>query len=271
MQFAQTIGETMSERTSYEPGIPCWVDLGSPDLDASVDFYGALFGWEVPASENVEQTGGYRRATKNGADVAGMMPLMQEGQPPAWSSYVSVADANATAAAVKEAGGNVIAEPMDVMGLGTMAIFADPVGAVFGIWQPGTFPGAGIVNEPGALSWNELNTRDLEGSKAFYGAVFGWSFEDNDMGEAGRYTTIALGGNPVGGILDMVERQVPAEIPPHWQVYFAVEDTDATIAQVKERGGSLMMGPVDIPVGRFAILTDPHGAAFAVIALSEEA
>jgi len=259
----------MSERSSYVPGTPSWVDLGSPDLDASVGFYGALFGWEVPESENVEQTGGYRRATKNGADVAGMMPLMQEGQPPAWSSYVSVADADATATAVKEAGGSVLAEPMDVMDLGRMAVFADPAGAVFGIWQPGTFPGAGLVNEPGALAWNELNTRDLAGAKSFYGAVFGWDFEDNDMGEMGSYTTIALDGSPVGGILDMVEREVPEEIPNHWLAYFAVEDTDATIEGAKERGGSLMMGPVDIPVGRFAILTDPHGAAFAVIALSE--
>jgi predicted enzyme related to lactoylglutathione lyase len=258
----------MSERTSYEPGTPCWVDLGSPDLDASVDFYGALFGWQVPASENVAQTGGYRRATKNGADVAGMMPLMQEGQPPAWSTYVSVADAKATAAAVAEAGGSVIAEPMDVMGLGWMAVFADPSGAVFGIWQPGTFPGAGLVNEPGALSWNELNTRDLDGAKTFYGAVFGWTFEDNDMGEAGTYTTIKLGEDMVGGILNMTERGVPEEIPAHWQVYFAVEDTDATVAQVTERGGSVMVPPMEVPAGRFAILADPHGASFAAITLS---
>lgn len=261
----------MSERTSYEPGTPCWVDLGSPDLDASIEFYGALFGWEVPENELQEQTGGYRRAAKSGADVAGMMPLMQEGQPPAWSSYVSVADAEATAAKVSEAGGSVIAEVMDVLGLGKMAVFADPSGAVFGIWQPGTFHGAGLVNEPGALAWNELNTRDLEGAKSFYGAVFGWGFETNDMGGMGKYTTITQGGNPVGGILDMGERQVPAEIPPHWLVYFAVEEADATIEQAKERGGNLMMGPVDIPVGRFGILTDPHGAAFAVIALSEDA
>lgn len=259
----------MSERTSYEPGTPCWVDLGSPDLDASVDFYAALFGWEVPASENVEQTGGYRRATKNGVDVVGMMPLMQEGQPPAWSSYVSVADADATAAAVKEAGGNVIAEPMDVMELGRMVVFTDSAGAVFGVWQPGTFFGAGIVNEPGALSWNELNTRDLEGAKSFYGAVFGWSFEDNDMGEAGTYTTIKLGEDMVGGILNMAERGVPEQIPPHWQVYFAVEDTDAAVAQATERGASVMVPPMEVPAGRFAILTDPHGASFAVIALSE--
>src|SRR6476620_7119094 len=110
----------MSERTSYEPGVPCWVDLASPDLDAGIGFYAALFGWEVPELPNSAEMGGYRRAKKDGADVAGMMPLMQEGQPTAWSSYVAVADADATAAAVKENGGNVLAEVMDVMGLGKM-------------------------------------------------------------------------------------------------------------------------------------------------------
>jgi predicted enzyme related to lactoylglutathione lyase len=259
----------MSERTSYEPGTPCWVDLGSPDLDASIEFYGGLFGWKVPEHENTEQTGGYRRAAKNGVDVAGMMPLMQEGQPPAWSSYVSVTDAEATAAAVTEAGGSVIAEPMDVLGMGHMAVFADPSGAVFGIWQPGTFLGAGLVNEPGALSWNELNTRDLEGAKAFYGAVFGWTFEDNDMGAAGSYTTINLGENMVGGILNMTERGVPEQVPAHWQVYFAVEDTDAAVEQVKQSGGSVMVPPMEVPAGRFSILLDPHGASFAVIALAD--
>ena len=261
----------MSERTSYEPGTPCWADLGSPDLDASIDFYSALFGWEVPENENMEQTGGYRRAAKNGVDVAGMMPLMQEGQPPAWSSYVSVADAEATAAAVAEAGGSVIAEPMDVLGLGHMAVFADPSGAVFGIWQPGTFIGAEIVTDPGALSWNELNTRDTEASKSFYGAVFGWSFEDNDMGEMGTYTTLKLGDDMVGGMLDMGARGVPEQVPAHWQVYFAVEDTDAAVEQAKGAGGSVMVEPMEVPAGRFAILTDPFGASFAVIALSKEA
>ncbi|MEX2108161.1 MAG: VOC family protein [Solirubrobacterales bacterium] len=261
----------MSEITSYAPGTPCWVDLGSPDLDASVEFYGALFGWDVPETETSEQTGGYRQAMQDGKPVAGMMPLMQEGQPTAWSTYVSAEDADATAAAVKEAGGNVIAEPMDVMDLGRMAVFADPTGAVFGIWQPGTFIGAGLVNEPGAIAWNELNTRDLAGAKEFYGAVFGWGFEDKEMGEAGSYTTINLGENPVGGILNMAERGVPEQVPAHWQVYFGVEDTDATIEQAKQRGGSVMVEPIDIPAGRFSILTDPHGASFAVIALSAEA
>ncbi len=261
----------MGERTSYEAGTPSWVDHASPDLDASIDFYGALFGWDVPEGENSEQTGGYRQATKDGKPVGGMMPLMQEGQPPAWTTYVTVDDAEATAAKVTEAGGTVMAEPMEVLDLGTMAIFADPAGAVFGIWQPNSFHGAGLVNEPGALSWNELNTRDPEAAKAFYGAVFGWTFEDAEFEGMGSYTTINLGGNPVGGMLNMAERAVPEEIPAHWQLYFAVEDTDAAVEQVKQRGGNVMVEPIDIPAGRFSILVDPHGASFAVIALSEEA
>jgi predicted enzyme related to lactoylglutathione lyase len=260
----------MSQMTTYQPGTPSWVDLGSPDLDASVEFYGALFDWDVPESENAEQTGGYRQAMRSDKPVGGMMPLMQEGQPPAWTTYISVDDADAIAAAVKEAGGTVMAEPMEVLDLGTMAIFADPTGAVFGIWQPGTFAGAGLVNEPGAIAWNELNTRDLAGAKEFYGAVFGWTFDDQDMGDAGTYTTIVLGERPVGGILDMAARGVPEEIPAHWQVYFGVEDTDATIEAAKQAGGGVMLEPVDIPAGRFSILTDPHGASFAVIALSDE-
>jgi predicted enzyme related to lactoylglutathione lyase len=261
----------MPEIVTYKPGTPSWVDFGSPDLEASVEFYGGLFGWDVPEPENAEQTGGYRQAMKGGRPAGGMMPLMQEGQPPAWTTYVSVEDAEATAAAVKEAGGTVMVEPMAVMDLGSMAVFADPAGAVFGIWQPGSFLGAGVVNEPGAIAWNELNTRDLAGAKEFYGAVFGWSFRDDDMGEAGSYTTILLGEAMVGGILDMTAREVPEAIPPHWQVYFAVEDTDATVEQAKQAGGGVMVEPMEVPAGRFSILTDPHGASFAVIALSDQA
>jgi predicted enzyme related to lactoylglutathione lyase len=254
----------MSEITSYAPGTPCWADLASPDLDAGVEFYAGLFGWEVPPSENAEQTGGYRRAQLGGADVAGMMPLMQEGQPPAWSTYVSVEDADATADAVREAGGQVLAPPMDVMDLGRMAVFADPAGAVFGIWQPGSFPGAQRVNESNAVVWNELNTRDPEGARAFYGAVFGWSFEDQQF-EAGPYTTIKVGDKTVGGILDMRGR-VPDEVPPHWLVYFAVEDADATVEQARGSGGEAVFGPQDMSeVGRIAVLKDPFGAVFAVI------
>jgi predicted enzyme related to lactoylglutathione lyase len=258
----------MSERSSYEPGTPCWVDLATPDLEAAERFYGELFGWEVPELPNSEEMGGYRRAKKGGADVAGMMPLMQEGQPPAWSTYVSVADADATAAAVREAGGAVVSEPMDVMDLGRMAVFTDSEGAFFGIWQPGTFAGAERVNEQGALGWNELESRNPEGAKSFYGAVFGWGFEDHEMGEM-TYTEWQLDGKALGGMAD-IRGRVPDEVPAHWMAYFGVEDPDAAAAKVKELGGSVFFGPVDIQAGRFAMVADPWGAGFAVMRPSEE-
>jgi hypothetical protein len=159
---------------------------------------------------------------------------------------------------------------MAVMDLGTMAVFADPGGAVFGVWQPGTFAGAGVVNETGALSWNELNTRDAGGAAAFYGAVFGWHFQVQEIGGGETYTSLMLDDHPVGGVLDLAERNVPAEIPPHWQVYFVVEDVDAAIEQAGGTGGSVMMEPIETQAGRIAILQDPGGAPFAVIALSDE-
>jgi predicted enzyme related to lactoylglutathione lyase len=254
----------MSERTSYDPGIPCWIDLGTPDLGAAVDFYGTLFGWDVPEGENSEQTGGYRQAMLGDKPVAGMMPLMQEGQPPAWSSYISVEDADATVAKVKGAGGTVVAEPMDVMDLGRMAIFVDPTGAVLGIWQPGSFIGAEVVNETGAVVWNELNTRDPEAARSFYGDVFGWGFEEREF-ETGAYTSIKVGDATVGGMIDITGR-APDEVPAHWLVYFAVEDTDATVARATDSGGGVALAPFDIGgVGRIGIVKDPFGAVFAVM------
>ena len=260
----------MSERTSYTVGTPCWVDLSSPDLEASIDFYGALLGWDVPGPENEEQTGGYRQAMKNGEPAAGMMPLMQEGQPPAWTTYIAVEDANATAARVAEAGGTAIAEPMDVTDLGRMAIFADPTGAVFGVWQPGTFPGAGVVNEPGGFSWNELGTRDPSTARDFYARVFSWGTVESEMGEMGVYSEWMLGERAVAGMLDL-DGRLPDETRARWLTYFVVEDAEAAIETVKEKGGSLSSGPLDTPVGRAAVVQDPHGAALAVIKPTEAA
>ncbi len=255
----------MSERTSYTPGIPCWVELsGTPDIDASEGFYRELFGWEMPEQPNSVQLGGYRRAKLNGRDVAGVSPRMQPGQPVVWATYVSVADAEATVAKVAEAGGEKVTDPIDVMGMGTMCVFTDPTGAVFGVWQPGTFAGAELVNEPGAFAWNELGTRDPEAAKAFYSAAFGWGTKDHDMGEMGTYTEWLSGEDSIGGMMD-VSGRLPDEIPAHWLVYFAVENTDAAVETVKSAGGAVSFGPIDVPAGRFAIVTDPHGAAFAVI------
>jgi hypothetical protein len=259
----------MSERTSYTPGTPCWVELATPDIEASASFYGDLLGWEVPEMPNSAELGGYRRAKLGGKDVAGVAPLMQEGQPPSWNTYVSVEDAKATLAKVGEAGGNVMVDAMDVMDLGTMGVFADPTGAVCGVWQPGTFAGAQLVNEYGGFGWNELGTRDVATAKAFYGAVFGWSFEDQEMDEMGTYTILKLGDQGVGGMLDITGR-VPDEVPAHWLVYFTVEDADGAVEKLKAAGGDVRFGPVDIPVGRFAVVADPTGAVAAIMQPTQE-
>jgi predicted enzyme related to lactoylglutathione lyase len=262
----------MSERTSYAPGTPCWVDLGTPDVEAAARFYGELFGWDVPEQPNSAEVGGYRRVSKNGKDVAGMMPLMdrgQEGQPPAWTTYVSVDDAEAIGRAIQENGGTMLTELMEVMSLGRMALFTDPAGALFGIWEPADFHGAGLVNEPGAVGWNELAGRDPEGAKAFYGAVFGWDANELEMQEGGTYTEWLVDGAQVGGMLDMRGR-MPDEIPPHWGVYFGTEDADATVEQVKSGGGELLFGPIDIEPGRMAAVRDPFGASFNIMQPSEQ-
>jgi hypothetical protein len=257
----------MPEISEYTPGTPSWVDLGTPDIDATADFYGGIFGWDLPASENPEETGGYRMAMLGGQPVAGAMPLMEEGQPPAWTTYVAVADADETAAKVREAGGQVVAEPMDVMDLGRMALFSDPTGAFFGVWQARSFKGAGVKGDPGAVGWNELNTRDPERAKEFYSAVFGWEPRPFEAPDGPPYWTVHVGGdeNGVGGIMDM-RSLVPDEVPPHWLTYFTVEDVDGTAAKANELGGSVALEPEDIEgVGRFAVLQDPAGATFAIL------
>jgi len=250
----------------FPPGTPSWVELSSPDTDASAAFYRELMGWEVTAPGPVEETGGYRMFQHDGRSVAGLMGHMQENQPTAWSTYISVADADETAAKVKAAGGSTIVEPMDVMDIGRMAFFADPTGAVFGVWQPRTFTGAELVNEPGSLAWNEVLTRDAEAGRAFYTAVFGWtagrpSFE----GAPQSYTVWELDGRQVGGMMQMSDEWFPPEIPPHWGVVFAVADCDATVAKARELGSTVTNGPMDMPIGRFAGLIDPQGASFTVM------
>jgi predicted enzyme related to lactoylglutathione lyase len=248
----------------YAPGTPSWVELNTPDADASASFYRELMGWN--ATEPTEGTGGYRLLQQGGQSVAGLMPHMQEGQPTAWATYVSVADADATAEKVKEAGGQVMVEPMDVMDLGRMAFFIDPSGAAFGIWQPKTFAGADLVNEPNSLCWNEVYTRDTAVDKTFYPAVFDWvagrpSFE----GAPDSYTIWELGGKPVGGMMQMSDEFFPPEVPNHWSVCFAVADADGTVAKAQELGATVTSGPMDMPIGRFAGLIDPQGASFTIM------
>jgi predicted enzyme related to lactoylglutathione lyase len=253
------------EMEKYEHGVPSWVDIGVADLEQAAAFYSGLFGWECPPGP--EEAGGYRVCMLKGLPVAGIGPQTNPG-PPVWTSYVNVDSADDVAAKVEANGGQVLMPPMDVMTAGRMAIFADPVGAVFGVWQAGEHKGAGIVNEPGAFSWTELVTNDVDASKDFYGKVFGWGAETHGEG-AGAYTEWQVNGRSMAGMMQKPP-QMPAEIPPHWMVYFTVTDTDATVEKVKSLGGSLVTGPVDIEPGRFAVVSDPAGGMFAVITLNED-
>lgn len=254
----------------YAPGTPSWVELSSPDTDASAEFYGELMSWSATEPGPAE-TGGYRMFQHDGQNVAGLMGKMQPEQPTAWATYISVADADETAEKVTAAGGSVIVAPMDVMDIGRMAFFADPTGAAFGVWQPKAFGGADLVNEPGSLCWNEVLTRDAEANKAFYTAVFGWTAGRPQFeGAPESYTVWQVGEKNVGGMMQMSDEYFPPEIPPHWGVCFAVRDCDATVAKARELGATVTNEPMDMPIGRFAGLTDPQGASFTIMQMFSE-
>lgn len=249
----------------YRPGTPCWIDLAAPDQQAAIDFYTNVFGWtgQVGPSE----MGGYAVCQLNGKPVAGIMAAAPMGDQPApptvWTTYLSVADADATAEAVGKAGGTLVMPVMDVMTLGRMCVAADPTGGVFGVWQPRDFPGAGIVRERGAMVWNELNTTDRDAASAFYKAALG--IDSSPMpGAEDYYWSLSAGGETVGGMQTMPEG-VPAGTPSHWLVYFAVSDTDGTVDRITAAGGSALLSPFDMVAGRMAVVSDPQGATFAVI------
>jgi predicted enzyme related to lactoylglutathione lyase len=264
----------MPQMRSYQPGTPCWVDLSSPDPAGAQAFYGGLFGWDAHTIQD-PATGGYTFFTMadtiggtEGHELAAVMSTMDETQPPAWTTYVSVVDVDATAKKVLAVGGAVLVEPMDVMGQGRMAIFADDQGAVLGVWQPLAFHGAGFVDDPNTYCWSELACRDIDKAKTFYGEVFGWRADTHPFGSS-TYTEWKLSGPLIGGMIQMDARW-PDEVPPHWMVYFAVEDCDASVERAGELGGTVSIPPTDIPPGRFAVLGDPSGAFFAVIELAVE-
>jgi predicted enzyme related to lactoylglutathione lyase len=249
--------------TQYDNGVPNWADLGSPDMGASKRFYAGVFGWD-PQESPAPEAGGYTIFHKGDAAVAGVGPLQGPDQPPAWTIYIAVDDADATAAKVEATGGKVLMAPFDVMDQGRMALFMDPGGAVFGVWQKGAFPGAHLLQEQGALSWFELATRDPDGVTQFYTSVFGWNAGIEQM-EGTPYTIFSVGEQGVAGMMGMGD-QFPAEVPPHWMPYFGTDDVDATAAKVADLGGTVTVPPTDIPeVGRFAVFLDPSGAALAVI------
>jgi predicted enzyme related to lactoylglutathione lyase len=253
--------------TNFAPGAPNWVDLGTPDVDAAAAFYGALFGWQFQSAG--PDAGGYGMFTQAGKTVGAVGPLSEEGAAASWTLYFHTADADAVAAAVRQAGGSVRAEPMDIFTEGRMAQFTDPTGAQFAVWQPGNTTGLQVVNDPGTLCWTELHTEDPAAAKAFYQSVFGWESQDMPMGEFSYTVVRPAGGDDSsgqGGFMPVSPEMAAAGARTQWWPYFEVADPDATAAEAAGRGGTVITGPMDIPsVGRFAMLADPAGAPFAII------
>jgi uncharacterized protein len=249
----------------YEPGTPCWIDVVVPDQSAALDFYAQVFGWE--GRPGPPETGGYALCTLKGKPVAGIMSAEAMGDqpapPPMWTTYFASADADATLREIARNGGTTFTLAVEVMNLGRMLVAADPTGAAFGVWEPREFPGAGIANEAGALIWNELSTTDLEAAAAFYAAALG--LESAPMEGAEDYFSLSVKGRPVGGMQPLGEGTSP-EAASRWLVYFAVADTDETVAKVTEAGGTVCREPFDMVAGRMAVVQDSQGAPFALIA-----
>ena len=249
----------MGERTSHAPGTFSWVDLATSDADGAKVFYGGLFGWEFEDLP-VPDAPPYTMARIGGRNVAALYAKRDEQVPAAWLSYVTVEDADAIAARTPELGGTVISEPFDVPEAGRMAVLQDPTGAVFAVWQPRASIGAQLVNDVGALTINQLNTSDPEAAQAFYGALFGWTFQS--VGGGGQdYWGINNGERLNGGMMPLPE---DGGAPPNWLAYFTSADIDASVAKVGELGGRVLVAPAPIPGGRIAVAADPQGAAFAL-------
>jgi predicted enzyme related to lactoylglutathione lyase len=273
----------MLERDGYMPGVPCWIDTRQPDPDAAVAFYGALFGWEFQDAMPSGSAERYLIARLHGGDVAAVASQPPGGPPNAvWNTYVWVESADEAATRAVQAGGRVAMEPFDVMNAGRMAVLADPEGAAFCVWQAKEHKGARVVNEPGALNFNGLHTRDVPGAKAFYGSLFGWETlglgggadawrlpgygEFLERSDPGLRERMAGAGAPAG-FEDVVATLNPiaddqADVPAHWSVTFAVADADATAEQAVELGGHMLAPPSDAPWVRMTVIGDPQGASF---------
>jgi predicted enzyme related to lactoylglutathione lyase len=253
--------------TPWPDGYPCWVDLMTSDVDAAKEFYSALFGWEV--TESGPEAGGYLMAEIHGKPAAGIGPQQpgQEGNPSVWTTYLATSDVDATTDTVAANGGIVLAPPFDVLDVGRMSVVQDPSGATFGLWQPGTHFGAAVANEPGSFTWSEVMTRDYDRAKAFYAAVFGYTF--TELGDDGfQYCTIDVAGRPVGGI-GTLPADAPKEVPSHWRVYFAVANADEALTKAASLGGAILRPAEDMPYGRWGDASDGQGAMFSLIKNAE--
>ena len=272
----------MGEQDRYIPGVPCWVDTTQPDPERAVSFYSGLFGWEFEDMMPPGSDGHYYAARLPGGDVAAVssQPAGAAGAA-TWNTYVWVENADETAAKVRGAGGSVLTEPFDVGDAGRMAVFADPEGAAFSVWQAGRHRGAAVVNAAGSLNFNVLSTRDPDAAAAFYGAVFGWELlgvGDGSMWALPGYGDFLERRSP-GMRKGMAEMGAPerfedvvasvqripddqAGVPAEWGVTFAVDDADAVAATASELGGRVIVAPLDAPWTRMTVIADPQGATF---------
>jgi predicted enzyme related to lactoylglutathione lyase len=242
--------------TPWPNGTPCWIDYGAADIDAAKTFYTAFLGWDYTGGE--PEYGGYVTATVNGRQAAGLAPQQDPDDPPRWTTYFATDDAAGTAARITEAGGTVVVEPMQVGPMGTMVIALDPQGNPFGLWQAGMQTGVQVFNEPGSLTWNEAAVDDPDAARTFYGAVFGFQFDE--VPGAGGYTTFATGDRPLGGL----GGHQPGS-PKGWTTCFAVTSTDDAVAAIEAGGGKVTTAPMDTEFGRFAVVEDPWAAPFSVM------
>jgi uncharacterized protein len=243
-------------------GAPCWADLWTSDVEGSRTFYRELFGWE--AQEPSEEFGGYFMFTREGVPVAGGMGDMGDMRADnTWKIYLATDDINKTVEAAQAEGAVIIGPSMAVADLGTQAVLIDPTGAPLGAWQPGTFQGFAVLNEPGAPSWFELHTREHAAAVAFYRSVFRWDTSAVSDSDEFRYTVMRdpRGEGELAGIMDAASF-LPEGRPAHWSIYWGVEDAHASVAKVKALGGSVVTDPEDTPYGRLATVRDPAGAEF---------
>ncbi len=257
----------MAKIEKHAPGSFCWAELGTTDIQGAGNFYSSLFPWTVNDVSSGQMH--YFILQYEGDNAAGMYGLMpdqlQQGVPPHWLLYVSVEDVDAVAEKARELGAKVLMGPANAMDAGRFAAIQDPQGAVLGLWQPLKHQGSQVGSVNFRHCWSELGTTDADGAREFYTGLFGWGTHPQPMG-AFIYDTWMNQGTPAGGMYQLTPEM--KGVPPHWLVYFSVPDCDAAAARAAELGATIRVPPCDIPnVGRFAVFTDPQGAAFSVIHL----
>lgn len=259
----------------FAEGAPCWAVAMLPDVAAGKRFYGELLGWSF--GEPVPERDAYTTATLDGKAVAGLVAKPDGRMPTDWNVHLCTPDISAAASRAREAGGQVIMDPFPLGEAGHTAVVADPGGAVFQLWQPGTMTGFEARGKPGAYAWAEVYTREADKGAvdSFYEQVFGYATSDlgETLGE--DYLMWAPRGEPadtahaIGGRA-LIAADAPERLPAHFLLYFAVQDCDEAVRVTGRLGGRAVLEPTDTPFGRHAVLVDNQGAYFAVIALEEE-